>query len=379
MLRVPEMRIRKVAVEKIPATAAIGLGEIAGHPVVFSRAATGRLMHSTPQAYHVTPLTTAERIIAERAPRITLPPRERISWKQWGKALAKGAKIGFSAAALALLLQQAPLKQLPKQPEPLPKPRPPAAAAIAPAAAPAPVAASALPKAMPAPATAAIVPPEGKESAIERILRVKAQKPAVIQLIKKVEVPEPFSGNAIHAIVKIESDYDPFTFSSAGAAGLGGLKPATFEYMRDMGYLPRTAMNIFDPEHNLAGVKAYLEYLRDYLFQPNPQDPRARKNFLKHKLKWFKRLPPESKELELIKAYAIGPEAYYRISDPAGYAVVHGKILKTDVKKSPQKQAVSKPVLDPHFLSYVKAKKAEAGLYVNRYRKNIRLIASGKV
>ncbi len=57
----------------------------------------------------------------------------------------------------------------------------------------------------------------------------------------------------IRAVIKTESDYDPFVVSSAGAQGLMQLMPAT---ARAMG-----VTNVWDPRQNIMGGARYLQVL----------------------------------------------------------------------------------------------------------------------
>ncbi|MEI9814596.1 MAG: lytic transglycosylase domain-containing protein [Acidobacteriota bacterium] len=59
----------------------------------------------------------------------------------------------------------------------------------------------------------------------------------------------------VHSVIQVESNYNPYAVSSAGARGLMQLMPGT---AHDLG-----VTNSFDPRQNIeAGVK-YLKYLRD--------------------------------------------------------------------------------------------------------------------
>ncbi len=60
----------------------------------------------------------------------------------------------------------------------------------------------------------------------------------------------------VHAIIKVESEYDPNAVSSKGAMGLMQLVPAT---ARRFG-----VENPFDPRENIEGGVSYLKYLLDH-------------------------------------------------------------------------------------------------------------------
>lgn len=59
----------------------------------------------------------------------------------------------------------------------------------------------------------------------------------------------------VHAIVKVESDFNPYALSSKGAMGLMQLMPQTASEMK--------VKNSFDPHQNIEGGVRYLRYLLD--------------------------------------------------------------------------------------------------------------------
>jgi soluble lytic murein transglycosylase-like protein len=59
----------------------------------------------------------------------------------------------------------------------------------------------------------------------------------------------------VHAIVKVESDFNPFAISSKGAMGLMQLMPQTASTMN--------VRNTFSPDENIEGGVRYLRYLLD--------------------------------------------------------------------------------------------------------------------
>jgi hypothetical protein len=59
----------------------------------------------------------------------------------------------------------------------------------------------------------------------------------------------------VHAIVKVESDFNPFALSKKGAVGLMQLMPQTADILN--------IQNIFSPDENIEGGVRYLRYLLD--------------------------------------------------------------------------------------------------------------------
>jgi len=59
----------------------------------------------------------------------------------------------------------------------------------------------------------------------------------------------------VHAIVKVESDFNPFAISRKGAMGLMQLMPQTANTMN--------VRNTFNPDENIEGGVKYLRYLLD--------------------------------------------------------------------------------------------------------------------
>ncbi len=85
---------------------------------------------------------------------------------------------------------------------------------------------------------------------------VPAHAPANIdQLVEEAASRFQVDPELIHAIIRVESDYDPQAVSSKGAMGLMQLIPATAQRFG--------VANPFDPKQNLEGGVNYLKYLLD--------------------------------------------------------------------------------------------------------------------
>ncbi len=85
---------------------------------------------------------------------------------------------------------------------------------------------------------------------------VSGRVPANIdQLVEEAASRFQVDPELIHAIIRVESDYDPQAVSSKGAMGLMQLIPATAQRFG--------VANPFDPKQNLEGGVNYLKYLLD--------------------------------------------------------------------------------------------------------------------
>ncbi len=74
-------------------------------------------------------------------------------------------------------------------------------------------------------------------------------------LVEKAARRHDVDPQLVHAVIRQESDYDPFAVSSKGAMGLMQLMPATADRFG--------VQNIFDPAENVQGGVQYLRHLLD--------------------------------------------------------------------------------------------------------------------
>jgi soluble lytic murein transglycosylase-like protein len=84
-------------------------------------------------------------------------------------------------------------------------------------------------------------------------LSVNSSREDIHELINEVAQRHQVDADLVHAIVRVESNYNPFAISNKGARGLMQLIPAT---ARRFG-----VSNSFDPRDNLDGGIRYLKYL----------------------------------------------------------------------------------------------------------------------
>jgi len=101
-----------------------------------------------------------------------------------------------------------------------------------------------------APAEAPVaVEPAATGEPVNRALALKPYAPMVARIARDYGLDSAL----LHAVIAVESRYNPNAVSSAGAAGLMQLMPATAKHF---GVADR-----FDPEQNMHGGARYLSYL----------------------------------------------------------------------------------------------------------------------
>ena len=92
-----------------------------------------------------------------------------------------------------------------------------------------------------------------------RIFSSSTLPPAEIsRLVEQTAERHDVDPELVHAIIQVESDYDPGAISNKGAMGLMQLVPATAQRFG--------VQNLFDPKQNIEGGVTYLRHLLD-LFQ----------------------------------------------------------------------------------------------------------------
>lgn len=84
-------------------------------------------------------------------------------------------------------------------------------------------------------------------------LRSLAGKLRFDRLVEQVARSHGLEGALLHAVISVESRYDPNAVSRRGASGLMQLMPATAKRFG--------VIDAFDPEQNLRGGARYLRYL----------------------------------------------------------------------------------------------------------------------
>ncbi len=105
-------------------------------------------------------------------------------------------------------------------------------------------------------------------AAAERLAESRVLVPAEIAPLAEALVAESrrrgFSPALVLAVIEVESRFDPFAASAAGALGLMQVMPATGEVLaRELGIDWRGERTLFDPIANLRIGLAYLEQMRD--------------------------------------------------------------------------------------------------------------------
>jgi soluble lytic murein transglycosylase len=96
----------------------------------------------------------------------------------------------------------------------------------------------------------------------------------------------------IRAVIKVESDFDPWAVSSAGAQGLMQLMPRTASSL--------SVSNPFDPEENIDGGTRYLRYLLN-LFQGDTQLAVAAYHAGENTVQRFGDIPPVQQTQDYVK------------------------------------------------------------------------------
>lgn len=84
-------------------------------------------------------------------------------------------------------------------------------------------------------------------------LRGLARKLHYDRLVEEIALSHGLEGALLHAVISVESRYDPNAVSRRGASGLMQLMPATAKRFG--------VIDAFDPEQNLRGGARYLRYL----------------------------------------------------------------------------------------------------------------------
>jgi soluble lytic murein transglycosylase-like protein len=80
-------------------------------------------------------------------------------------------------------------------------------------------------------------------------------RPEINHLVEETASRFQVDPQLVHAIIKVESQYDPNAVSRKGAMGLMQLIPETAQRFR--------VVNPFDPKENIEGGVSYLKYLLD--------------------------------------------------------------------------------------------------------------------
>jgi soluble lytic murein transglycosylase-like protein len=146
----------------------------------------------------------------------------------------------------------------------------------------------------------------------------------------------------VHSVIQVESNYNPYAISSAGARGLMQLMPGT---AREFG-----VSNSFDPQQNIeAGVK-YLKYLKDLY-----QDDRlalAAYNAGPGAVQKYKTIPPYPETKQYIERVG---ERYEDARKAAGFAPAVALVPPSSEQPQAPRVAVTEekhPRLEQYFDEY---------------------------
>ena len=104
--------------------------------------------------------------------------------------------------------------------------------------------------------TPAVIEPRKAGEAAEELKAPPAPAPSTFrEAIEHVAYQHDLPVQLLHSVIRVESNYNPWAISPAGAQGLMQLIPAT---ARRFG-----VSNVFNPMQNLQGGARYLRYLLD--------------------------------------------------------------------------------------------------------------------
>lgn len=93
---------------------------------------------------------------------------------------------------------------------------------------------------------------------VEKIIYPEKYAELVVKYADEYGIPREL----VFAIIKVESDYDRTTVSSAGAMGLMQMMPATYEWLTSKLDEPYNPQDLFIPETSIKYGTYYLQYLR---------------------------------------------------------------------------------------------------------------------
>jgi soluble lytic murein transglycosylase-like protein len=146
---------------------------------------------------------------------------------------------------------------------------------------------------------------------------------SIDQLVEQTANRYQVDPKLVHAIIRVESDYDPKAVSSKGAMGLMQLIPATAQRFG--------VANPFDPKQNLNGGVSYLKYLLN-LFQGDLNLSLAAYNAGEHSVQRYGGIPAIPETQQYVRKVT---DIYQPSNTATGTASMAAKTVSREPPKPP--------------------------------------------
>jgi len=147
--------------------------------------------------------------------------------------------------------------------------------------------------------------PVGKQAELPQLVpaAAAADRPPWDEMIQRTASQHQVDPDLVRAIVRVESNYNPYAVSPKGAKGLMQLIPATAKRFG--------VLNIFDPRANLDGGVRYLKYLMT-LFRGDLKLSVAAYNAGENAIQGYNGVPPYRETQDYVRKVS----ALYPLSIP---------------------------------------------------------------